>query len=444
MRCLESSKKPGEVLKRYLKNSQGEQRYFVHVASWVAFLPKDSRLLRPSVELLTELLRTRPRSKLQPWLRGSLGLVMRRMNREADPSHDTWHAWKRLKNTMPRSILRAQGQQGPKGLRGQDIQEDPEAQRQEARRFQNAMLKWHNAGNEDRTAIFEATQEKLATATARDTEEEERQRLLTIVLRKIVSAMSPPHELSEPKERSITGTSEPTTAGPEQHDLRQVLLTALPWIKKEDIKLQPILSYLVGLINRFGLRLELAASSKQWLQIGAFLDGVPWQQQRHGYRRWSEDEKREVWDYLEGEVEHGPPTATLWRKASERFRRSPSSIKAFWRSWNDPRYAPPEVLNLKHERGLIKEMVETAMGKLGEATSSELIEFLRKNPEIQKTYGHRLQKHITKINGNMDSIPAWERTVRTNVDRYFDITGRKRDGRVVYKPKPYYRLVIEI
>lgn len=202
--------------------------------------------------------------------------------------------------------------------------------------------------------------------------------------------------------------------------------------------------YLVGLINRFGLRLELAASSKQWLEIGAFLDDVPWQQQRHGYGRWSEDEKRAVWDYLEEQVEYGPPTATLWRKASERFRRSPSSIKGFWRSWNDPRYAPPEVLNLKHERGLIKEMVETAMAKLGEATSSELIGFLRKNPEIQKTYGDRLQKHITKINGNKNSIVAWERTVRTNVDRYFDVTGRKRDGRVVYKPKKYFRLVIEI
>lgn len=163
---------------------------------------------------------------------------MRRMNREADPSHDTW---KDLKKLMPRSVLVLQAQ----GQRGQDIKEAQEGQRQEARRFQNAMLKWRNAGNEDRTAIFEATQEKLATATARDTEEEERQRLLTIVLRKIVSAMSPPQELSEPKEQSeqsITGTSEPTTAGPEQHDLRQVLLTALPWIKKEDIKLQPILS----------------------------------------------------------------------------------------------------------------------------------------------------------------------------------------------------------
>ena len=201
------------------------------------------------------------------------------------------------------------------------------------------------------------------------------------------------------------------------------------------------------LINRFGLPLELAASSKQWLKIGAFLDGVPRQisPQQHVYCRWSEDEKRVVWDYLQWEVEsHGQPTAELWRKASQRFRRSPSSIKAFWRSWNDPRYAPPEVLNLKHERGLIKEMVETAMVKLGEATSSELIEFLREDPEIQETYGHRLQKHITKINGNMDSIPAWERTVRTNVDRYFDVTGRKRDGRVVYTPKKYFRLVIEL
>ena len=192
------------------------------------------------MELLTELLRTRSRSKrskLQPWLRGSLGLVMRRMNREvceADAPHD---AWKGLKKQMPRSI-----KAGYQLLQDQG-QEDQEGQGEEAKRFQNAMLKWRNADNEDRTAIFEAAQDKLAIATARDTEEEQRQKLLTIVLRKMVSAMSPPQELSEPMQKSSTGTSEqPTAAGPEQHDLRQVLLTALPWIKTEDMKLQPILS----------------------------------------------------------------------------------------------------------------------------------------------------------------------------------------------------------
>ena len=50
-------------------------------------------------------------------------------------------------------------------------------------------------------------------------------------------------------------------------------------------------------------------------------------------------------------------------------------------------------------------------------------------------YSGSTPRHMTKINGNMNAIPAWQRTVRTNVDRYLKHTGKKRDGRLVYRLK---------
>lgn len=171
--------------------------------------------------------------------------------------------------------------------------------------------------------------------------------------------------------------------------------------------------------------------------ISAFLQS--WEDsnrhERHG--RWSEAEKRDVWQFLQDRLSrYAEPNSVLFAKAALNFGRSSSAIKAFWRARTDLRYAPSAPEGLKHHRGIIKQMVGHAMRKLGgEATSLELIDFIGNDVEMQETYGHRLQTHMTKINGNMNAIPAWQRTVRTNVDRYLKHTGKKRDGRLVYRLK---------
>ena len=127
--------------------------------------------------------------------------------------------------------------------------------------------------------------------------------------------------------------------------------------------------------------------------------------------------------------------AWLWKKAAARFQRTSSSIHVFYRGQTDPKYSPAEPLKLRHRRGLIKEMAVKAMKKLGgEATSPELLNFIRDGSMWTK-YGPELQKKLTKLNGNTYSLPIWERSVRTNVDKYFEATGRRRDGVMIYQLK---------
>lgn len=78
-------------------------------------------------------------------------------------------------------------------------------------------------------------------------------------------------------------------------------------------------------------------------------------------------------------------------------------------------------------------MAVKAMKKLGgEATSPELLNFIR-DGSLWTKYAPELQKKLTKLNGNTYCLPIWERSVRTNVDKYFVATGRRRDGMMIYQ-----------
>lgn len=418
VRCLVASKNPRRVLKRYKDRAHDEgQRCCVHVAAWVALLPEESELLKPAAELLATLLATRPKTRYGPWFLGCLKLVARRLSKSDAPM------WKELKQHLPRRVW-----------------QDSEATELETKRLHTAMTKWHNGNPTERILMLKKIHDTFSQALAISPTSTAtlalRQKLLQLTLRKAVAALAAPRAACGAVEK-IAREEREGTHEPSQQELRSLLLKALQEVNLKDVKLKPVLSHLQQLILQLQQPLEEAACAAQWLMISAFLQS--WEDsnrhERHG--RWSEAEKRDVWQFLQDRLSrYAEPNSVLFAKAALNFGRSSSAIKAFWRARTDLRYAPSAPEGLKHHRGIIKQMVGHAMRKLGgEATSLELIDFIGNDVEMQETYGHRLQTHMTKINGNMNAIPAWQRTVRTNVDRYLKHTGKKRHGRLVYRLK---------
>lgn len=273
VRCLLTSSKPENVLKRYEK-AEG-QRFCVHVCAWVALL-EDGELLESAVRVLAKLLKRR-RGSLQPWLRGSLCLVARRM-RES-PS------WKELRRQMPRQCLRSQFIEPHL----QDVSKPQLRGLKAAKLLQKAIFRWHNASCAARHSLLEDLRRKLAEATAPGGE----QKILASILRDLVAAMSPPR--SKARSGEAEG-GESQSADPLQRDVRQLLLTLLPWLDLSKASLQASLQRLKCLMSQ--VPLEDASSSKQWLHIHALLDG-PFRSRSIKKARWKEDEKKEVLQFLQ-------------------------------------------------------------------------------------------------------------------------------------------------
>eukprot|EP00438_Fugacium_kawagutii_P031127 Skav201751 [mRNA] locus=scaffold1973:63999:65934:- [translate_table: standard] len=267
VRRLLGSKHPMAVLKRYEDRAhEGGQRCCVHVAAWVALLPEDSELLTPAVDLLAQLLATRPRTRYRPWLEGSLRVVARRSTVFRDhPS------WRELKKRLPRKIW--------------DTVDATSEVPVEVKRLHTAIAKWHNANAAERNEILEKVREKLANSSG-----EQRFVHLIVALRKLVAALSPPQALG------VTSGSGQTEAemdlGPSQQKLRRILLKVLKEIDLTDAKVKPILSHLNAVLIDFDAPLEEAVCAHQWVQISSILQGLPAEAPR-GHGRWSEEEKEE-------------------------------------------------------------------------------------------------------------------------------------------------------
>ena len=306
VRCLLTSSKPENVLKRYEK-ARG-QRFCVHVCAWVALL-EDGELLESAVRVLTKMLKRR-RGSLQPWLRGSLCLVGRRI-RES-PS------WKELRKQMPRQCLRQSTSTSAgveierKPLESEQFTEPQLDQDKSTKLLQRAIFRWHNASCSARHALVEDLRRKLAQATAPGGQ----QKILASILRDLVAAMSPPRS----KTRGEAAGGEPQSSDPSQRDVRQLLLTLLPWLDLSKTSVQASLQRLRCLMSQ--VPLADASSSKQWLDIHALLAGA-FRSKSIKKARWKEDEKKEVLQFLQlgdhgnfSSTSHNPSTSqTLPRKA---------------------------------------------------------------------------------------------------------------------------------
>ena len=280
--------------------------------------------------------------------------------------------------------------------------------------------------------MLEKLQGKLRDATLKPLESEH---LFETIFRGLVAAMSPPRARRE----HVGAHEQDSSQGrePSQIEIRELLLKLLPWLNLAIISLQPSLERLKCLISEFGKPMKDAASSKQWLDIKALLDGAqiisPYSKKR---ARWTEEEQTEVLEYLKTEAQDRKPGVWLWRQAAKRFNRSAKSLEKFYCSKTNPKYTPDKPLNLKHPRGLITEMARKAMKSLGgEATCPELISFIREDHAFWAQYGHRLHQEMIKRNGSYHSSPVWQQSVSTNAGKIFEPTNRRRGGVMIYKLK---------
>ncbi|CAK9056953.1 unnamed protein product [Durusdinium trenchii] len=131
------------------------------------------------------------------------------------------------------------------------------------------MAKWRNASSNERMTMLENIRRKLLFG---DGDHEQRQKLLRVVLRKVVASMSAPrHHVAGKRRQECQAETEP--AGPSQQELRHLLLKVLQQVSLKDAKVKPLLRHLEQLIARFDGQLEEAACSSQWLRISGFLQG---------------------------------------------------------------------------------------------------------------------------------------------------------------------------
>ena len=440
------------VLQRYKDkaHTQGSdelQRFLVHVSAWVALLPADSELLPACVELLSGLLKLRGRFKLSPWLLGSLRLVGHRMfagiqgNLPGSASFD----WKILKKQMPKRALDLPGScQSVEQLElnGNSYKSEPDKPENSVEVLQKAISRWQMASEAKRQEILAALRIKCKMQPSGDVQ---RDRLILFsVFKDLVAAMSPPLHISQRQgdERGSGNikADQPVSDAVSQRDVRMLLIQLLPKLNLDDPLFQSSLFRLKTLISDFESRnntlVQHAAQGAQWAEIRDLLDHSP-KQDSDVRMRWTDEEKKEFRCFMEARAADGTPSSADFKAAAERFKRTYYAVKAFYRSYADPRYCPAQPADKRHKKGLIKEIVVKGMRDLGgNATLPELISFIDNDPDIQKTYGHRLKKSLTKIHGSMSLIPAWERTVRTNAVKLLQITSNKREGRTIYQLKP--------
>lgn len=103
---LQAHQDSSAVIERYrckasVLSRQELLRYTVHVAAWVALLPRQSAVLGDCAQLLSFLLCTIGHAKLSTWLHGTLHLVALRLRESCrDASCQTARQWLELKESM--------------------------------------------------------------------------------------------------------------------------------------------------------------------------------------------------------------------------------------------------------------------------------------------------------------------------------------------------------
>lgn len=117
---------------------------------------------------------------------------------------DPW--WRELKARLPRKTWQKQ------------TASNGEALELEAKRLHTAMAKWRNASSNERMTMLENIRRKLLFG---DGDHEQRQKLLRVVLRKVVASMSAPrHHVAGKRRQECQAETEP--AGPSQQDCREL------------------------------------------------------------------------------------------------------------------------------------------------------------------------------------------------------------------------------
>ena len=440
---LLSNPRPLGVLQRYKEKAHAQgteklQQFLVHVSAWVALLPTESTLLPACVELLSELLRLRGRVKLNTWLHGSLRLVGHRVHaglRGELPSSASVD-WKCLKKHLPKKVLDVQISQLLERSKV-CVSSGSGGAEKSAQVLQKAISKWQMASEAKRQEMLTALRAKCEMPSSGDVEAD---RLLRLsIVQGLVGAMSPPLKASIDRAREeVASSSEQGNEAVSQQEVRRLLIQVLPKLDLADDLLQACLHRLKALISDFETRHAIpvkdAAQGRQWAQISQFLGLSPPEENKVVHRRWSDEEKEDFHSFMNARMSDGTPKAADFKAAAEHFKRPLEVVRKVYKLLVDPRYGPAEPSKGVDQKGLMKEIVQKATRCLGgNATIPELLSFIENDPEIQKTYGHRLQRSMTKIHGNIRLMPAWERTVRGNAGNMLQKTRCKREGRRVYE-----------
>ena len=436
LECLQRSAKPDHVFQRYLEAGHFEgQRNLVHVAAWVSLLPCDSELLVPAVDCLKKLLETRPKARLNPWLYGTLCMVARRIHEVLHENVVDTRPWKALKRQMPKRCL---------------------AEGVEKELMESATSQWENADAKARKELVEELGQKFAAATAPGASDQEEE--LSLVLRGLVAAVSPPQakatvsepshsdgpqrqesmSLSAPSSSSRRADAECREKRPSdmtQRKVRHLLMKLIPWLDLESASAQAPIEKLRALMRDFGRPVEDATESEDWRKIFSLLDGDSGANRSHNCRLWTEEEDRKLLQLVEDEaaiLRTRNPGISLFRKAAKGFGRSAKGLEGRFQKLTYPEYAADGHASVKHKSGVIKAVVTEAMNLIGkEATFSELCNFIRHNKSLWDCYSSQLQQNVIKYAGSMMRLPQWEHAIRGC--RFLEPTGKKRDGVMLHR-----------
>ena len=448
LECLQRSAKPDHVFQRYLEaaHSRG-QRNLVHVAAWVSLLPDDSELLVPAVACLEKLLETRPREKLNIWLYGTLCMVARRIDEVLHENVMDTGPWKALKRQMPRTCLM-------RGVRAQ-----PAASKE---LLESAISQWETADSKARKDLIEELGRKFEAATAPDASDQEEE--LSMVLRGLVAAVSPPrtkatlaasvsepsaHSDGPPKARqdSMSRSAASSRAAecrenprlPIQRMVRLLLIKLIPWLDLESASTQAPIEKLRDFMRDFG-PVEDATASEDWRRISSLLDGDSSRSRSQNCRLWTEEEDRKLLELVEDEAailrarNHRNPGISLFRKLAKDFGRSPSGLEGRFQKLTYPEYAADGHADVKHKSGVIKAVVTEGMQRIGgEATFSELCNFIRQDKSLWERYSPDLKQNVIKYAGSMMRLPQWEHAIRGC--KFLEPTGKKREGIMLHRLK---------